>query len=621
MEEEEEAEEEEAEEEETEEKEAEEEEAEEEEAEEEEAEEEEKTELLMKLRQWENDIASFWKSSSAPDFISSPWIGIQDFLKQQQDLSDGINKTQQRFLAVKLSEAVLDPQSTKELSSHARLGERIDALCRGIAGESSVGASTDSHLYFIFLLDSVSKTSLKNLKVSPSKDSIENFKQHDSKNTELKRRLQSLAPHVFNFLCMARVLIFMADIERHAVPTFNASDYRGNASLPTPQFSCSTDTANNHSFETVDEHFNERDCDENDTTIFSSSDTRIYSEPSPTDINPPSRSHEIDTATPDGQQLSLDNHQKEPNRLMSREAVRDRLSLVERETRQSSFDIHAGIFPSEPTNPDSAFGIHGGPFPSEPSNPDSAFDIHRGPFPCELTDPNTLLHLHTEPFPSEPTNPDSAFDIHRGPFPYELTDPNTLFHLHTEPFPSEPSNPDSAFDIHGEPFPYEFTDPNTLLHLHTEPFPGEPANPDSAFDIHGGPFPCELTDPNTLLHLHTEPFPSEPANPDSAFDIYRGPFPSEPTNPDSAFDIHGGPFPCELTDPDTLLHLHTEAAASSSPAVSTQTSNLQLMALLHELYTTTSSNSYISLLGATGSIYETPSMEVTSESLLASPSN
>jgi hypothetical protein len=133
----------------------------------------------MKLRQWENDIASFWKSSSAaPDFISSPWIGIQDFLKQQHDPSDGINKTQQRFLAVvchrlkerlcdrlstktrqKLSEVMIDPQSTKELSSQARLGERIDALCRGIAGESSIENSADSHLYFIFLLDSVSRTS------------------------------------------------------------------------------------------------------------------------------------------------------------------------------------------------------------------------------------------------------------------------------------------------------------------------------------------------------------------------------------------------------------------------------------------------------------------------------
>lgn len=132
----------------------------------------------MKLCQWENNTASFWKSSSAPDLISSPWIGIQDFLKQQHDLSDGINKTQRRFLAVlchrlkerlcdrlstktrqKLSEVMLDPQSAEELSSQARLGERIDALCRGIAGESSVENSTDSHLYFIFLIDSVSKTS------------------------------------------------------------------------------------------------------------------------------------------------------------------------------------------------------------------------------------------------------------------------------------------------------------------------------------------------------------------------------------------------------------------------------------------------------------------------------
>ena len=54
---------------------------------------------------------------------------------------------------------MLDPQSAEELSSQARLGERIDALCRGIAGESSVENSTDSHLYFIFLIDSVSKTS------------------------------------------------------------------------------------------------------------------------------------------------------------------------------------------------------------------------------------------------------------------------------------------------------------------------------------------------------------------------------------------------------------------------------------------------------------------------------
>jgi hypothetical protein len=149
---------------------------------------------------------------------------------------------------------------------------------------------------------------LKNLKVSPSKDSIENFKQHDSKNTKLKRRLQGLAPQIFNFLwyptiaslagnvtgvsfyslaqtSTARVLIFMADIERHAVPTFNTSDYRGNNSLPI-SLSCSTDTADNSFFETVDEQSDERGRYKHDTAILSSSDMRAQSYTSRVNFEP-----------------------------------------------------------------------------------------------------------------------------------------------------------------------------------------------------------------------------------------------------------------------------------------------------------------------------------------------
>lgn len=143
--------------------------------------------------------------------------------------------------------------------------------------------------------------------------------------------------------------------------------------------------------------------DENDTAIFSSSDTTVHLERSCTNINPSSRSHEIDTTTPDGQQLSL---QEDPNRLVSRETLGEGFS--EHNTRRGSFGSHAALFTSEPVS-SKGLDFHKGYFPSEPTNPESAFDIHGGLFP------------------SEPANADSAFDIHGGPFHIASPQMSSLF--------------------------------------------------------------------------------------------------------------------------------------------------------------------------------------------------